>query len=61
MKEAPQSYDGYRQHINLVQSDKELIQKHQELYKSPDKKPCKAKKLQSAKESEPLHMGRCNL
>ena len=41
----PQSYKGFQYHLNLVQSDKVLTQKHQDLYVSADGKLSKSESI----------------
>lgn len=44
-EETPGTYKGFRTHLDLVQSDRVITQKHQDLYVSPNGRNCKAEKL----------------
>ena len=54
-EETPASYTGYQTHLNLIQSNVQLAQKHQDLYASPNNKTCKAERL--IKHQEQLSKG----
>ena len=57
-EETPASYTGYQTHLNLIQSNVQLAQKHQDLYASPNNKTCKAERL--IKHQEQLSKGFVN-
>ena len=57
-EETPASYTGYQTHLNLIQSNVQLAQKHQDLYASPNNTTCKAERL--IKHQEQLSKGFVN-